>query len=304
MASATAQRIRGELFGPETTLDNLLSRLESISDLRAQELRAGESDQLVSGVSVTPYNIAGLSGELIVGAHAEPPETTILYFHGGGFVSGCCALYRKLASHLAVSCHARVLLAEYRLAPEHPFPASIEDAIAIYNHLLGTGMDPLKLITAGDSAGGGICAALLLAIRDSGGTLPAGAVLISPWTDLTFSGASYRTRATLDPIDRLPVLRRLAELYLAGSDPAHPLASPVFGDLRGLPKILIQVGDHEVMLDDSTRFFERAREKSVEAEIQVWPEMWHVWHMCVPELPEASEAIRCISAFVTDATSE
>lgn len=304
MASAAAERIRAELFGPQAILNNPISLLDSISELRARELRARERDQQpVGGVSITPWSAGGVAAEWILPSRVNSNEPIILYIHGGGFVGGCCATYRNLVSRLAIMSDCRVLVPEYRLAPEHCFPAPVEDAFAVYKALIRDGANPGKLVIAGDSAGGGICAALLMAVRDSGGPLPAGAALISPWTDLTFSGDSYRTRANVDPMDRLPWLRRMAELYLGGSDPTLPWASPVLGDLGGLPQIHIQVGDHEVLLDDSRRLFEKARQQGVQAQIEVWPEMWHGWHMSVPDLPEAIEAIRRVSEFVVEVTS-
>lgn len=303
MASAAAARIRAELLGSQLTTDDILSRLERVSELRAQEYSATKG-QSPSGVSITQSNIAGLAVECIQSSRVDVPETTVLFFHGGGFVGGSCATHRNLASRLAISSRSRVVVPEYRLAPEHRFPAPVQDAIAVYQELIRDGTDPRKLVTAGDSAGGGICAALLLGIRDCGNQMPAAAVLVSPWTDLTLSGDSYRTRANLQPVAPIPVLRRLAELYLGDSDPALPLASPIFADLRGLPKTLIQVGDHEVMLDDSRRFFQEAKQKGVEVRMEVWPEMWHGWIMSAPELPEANEAIRRIGAFVRKVTSE
>jgi acetyl esterase/lipase len=303
MASAEAERIRAALFGPESTQNHSIEQLDSISELRARQSKESERDQLPSGVSITPCTVAGVNAEWVSETHPNSLRTTILFLHGGGFIGGSCASYRNLAARIAIASHCRVVVPDYRLAPEHRFPASVEDAIAVYKELLRQGIAPSEVVIAGDSAGGAICAALLLAIRDGAGIMPAAAVLISPWMDLTFSGDSYRTRATLDPLDRLPFLRRAAELYLGGNDPASPLASPIFGDLHGLPKTLIQVGDHEVLLDDSRRFFEKAREEGVQVQIEVWPEMWHGWHMSAPALPEANEAIRRVGAFVQRVTS-
>lgn len=298
MASAAAERIRAELFPTRATVPL------SISEIRAeQEVITRKVDQTPAGISLTRCKVGDLWSEWIRASSADPTGT-ILYLHGGGFVAGCSAAYRNMTSQLAVSSNSSVLVPEYRLAPEHPFPASVEDSIAVYHELIHEGIDPRKLVVMGDSAGGGLCAALLLALRDARSQMPAAAVLISPWTDLTLSGETCRTRASRDPIDRLPVLRQMVELYLGGSDPGAPLASPVFGDLRGLPKTLIQVGDDEVLLSDSTRFFERAKEAGVQVQIEVWPEMWHGWHMSAPALPEANEAIRRIGAFVRDVTLE
>jgi len=223
----------------------------------------------------------------------------ILYLHGGGYVLGGCATHRNLAARLALAADARVIVPEYRLAPEHPFPIAVEDAAAVYEALLESGIFPSRLAVAGDSAGGGLAAALLLSLRDSRRPLPALAVLISPWSDLSLSGDSYRTRADLDPIDRVLPLRRMAQCYLGKhSDPKAPLASPIFGDLSGLPPMLVQVGDHEVLLDDATRLAQKARGALVDVELKIWPEMWHGWHLAAPALPEANEAISQAGAYV------
>lgn len=296
MVSAIAKRLRAELF-PSRAIPN-----RSVPELRAEESRRSrETEQPPVGVTVIRREIAGLSAEWIQSSNAN--SDAILYLHGGGFVLGSCSTHRNLTSRLALTARCRVVVPEYRLAPEHPFPASLEDAMAVYYELLRAGTDPRKLVIMGDSAGGGLCAALLLAIRDAGCQMPAAAVLISPWTDLTLSGDTYRTRADQDPLDRISELRRMADLYLCGGDATNPLVSPIFGNLRGLPKTLIQVGDHEVLLADSIRFFERAKQESVEVQIEIWPEMWHGWHMCAPALPEANEAIRHIGMFVRKATS-
>lgn len=300
MVSLAAGRIRTKLF-PSRSVPSI-SR-ESISDYRTLAVEVQGRERLPAGISVRRCKFANLRSEWICSTHVDS-EGTILFLHGGGFIVGSCATYRNFASRLAISTRSRVLMPEYRLAPEFPFPAAVKDAKTVYDELVRRGTAPQKLVTIGDSAGGGLCAALLLALRDSGCQMPVAAVLISPWTDLTFSGETYRTRASADPIDRLPALRRMAELYLGGSDPANPLASPIFGDLDGLPKVLIQVGDHEVLLDDSLQFFARAKERGVQAQIEVWPEMWHCWHMSAPALPEANRAIRRIGAFVRDAMSE
>jgi acetyl esterase/lipase len=291
MASSEANRIRADLF-PSRLVPEC-----SIDEWRQQELRDRERDLLPAGIKVTPSHIAGLAAEWLSDAPSEP-KATILYLHGGGYVLGASATRRNLASRLAIAAGAQALVPEYRLAPEHPFPAGVQDAVAVYEALLNNGAAASTMVVMGDSAGGGLCAALLLSLRDAGRPLPALGVLISPWTDLTLSGKSYRTRANLDPIDRLPPLRHMANCYVGSGDRTTPLASPLFGDLRGLPPLLIQVGDHEVLLDDSVAFAEKAHASGVQVQLDVWPEMWHVWHTASPALPEANEAIDRIGAYV------
>jgi len=297
MVSLDAKRIRALLF-PCRTVPEL-----TVPEWREQELSDSANETLPEGMKVITSAIAGRHSEWIENTFTTT-KRTILYFHGGGYVLGASATRRNVASRLAIAAAARAVVPEYRLAPEYPFPAAVDDAIAIYEALLGQGVKPSSLAVMGDSAGGGLCAAMLLSLRDSGRPLPAVGVLISPWTDLTLSGESYRTRADCDPIDRLPLLRRMVAYYVASGDSTNPLTSPLFGDLCGLPPMLIQVGDHEVLLDDSVRFAEKARASGVCIELEVWPEMWHVWHTAAPALPEANEAITQIGVYVRQRTSD
>jgi acetyl esterase/lipase len=172
--------------------------------------------------------------------------------------------------------------------------------VAVYDALLHTGIHPSMLALAGDSAGAGLCASLLLSLRDTQKPLPAVAVLICPWADLTLSGNSHHSRAHLDPIDRLPPLRRMLAYYVGDGDASNPLVSPIFGDLRGLPPMLIQVGDHETLLDDSVTLADKARASGVDVQLEVWPEMWHVWHTAAPALPEANLAIHRIGEYLRE----
>lgn len=291
MATPQANQIRARLFPTRIIPDS------SIDDWRQQDLRGRAGDVLPAGVSVRTDRVAGLHCEWI-NEGGGPSLPVILYLHGGGYVLGNCATHRNIAARIALSAASRTIVPEYRLAPEHRFPAAVEDAIAVYDGLLDAGLPPSELMVAGDSAGGGLAAALLLSLRDSRRPLPRLAVLISPWTDLTLSGDSYRTRADLDPIDRVVALRRMVQAYLGGADPTDPLASPIFGDLHGLPPLLIQTGDHEVLLDDSVRFAQQARAAGVDVELEIWPEMWHGWQYSAPELPEATEAIGRIGSYI------
>ena len=222
----------------------------------------------------------------------------VLYLHGGGYVIGSPRSHRHLAAAIAAASQATGLLLDYRLAPEHPFPAAVEDATAAYRWLLEQGIAPGHVVVAGDSAGGGLTVAMLVALRDAGVPQPAGGVCISPWTDLTCSGASYRTRAQSDPIVTRPAIDSMAEAYLGATSPRTPLASPLFADLRGLPPLLIQVGSDEVLLDDAVQLANRAKAADVDATLEVWDRMIHVWHWFLPMLDEAPAAIDAIGRFV------
>jgi phosphinothricin tripeptide acetyl hydrolase len=222
----------------------------------------------------------------------------VLYLHGGGYVIGSPRSHRHLAAAIATAGQASALLLDYRLAPEHPYPAAVDDATAAYRWLLDQGIAPGRIVIAGDSAGGGLTVATLLALRDAGLPLPAGGACISPWVDLTFSGASYRTRAAADPIVTRPGIDEMARAYLGATAARAPLASPLFGDLRGLPPLLIHVGSDEVLLDDAVQLADRAKTAGVDATLEVWDRMIHVWHWFLPMLDEAQSAVDGIGRFV------
>src|SRR5262247_2455315 len=231
----------------------------------------------------------------------RPPSAVagrvVLYLHGGGYVIGSPRSHRHLAAAIASASAAIALLLDYRLAPEHPFPAAVDDAVAAYRWLLDQGTSASGLVIAGDSAGGGLTVATLVALRDAGVPLPAAGVCISPWVDLTCSGASYVTKDATDPIVKKPGVEQMALAYLGTRDRRTPLASPLFADLRGLPPLLIHVGSEEVLLDDAVQLAERAKAAGVAVTIEVWEPMVHVWHWFLPMLDEAGEAIEAIGRF-------
>ncbi len=234
-------------------------------------------------------------------AHAH--GATIYYLHGGGYVLGSMRTHGNLIVDLCDAAGASALGLEYRLAPEHPFPAAIEDGVAGYRYLLAQGVRPDDIVFAGDSAGAGLTLATLFQARELGLPLPAAAILLSPWADL---GCNSTTLAVHDPYDYVarPYLKLCAEWWLAGQDPKHPLASPVHGDFRGLPPLLIQVGGAETLLDDAVRVAARAREAGVDVRLDVHRDMNHVFHLLASFLPEARSALREAGAFVRDATSK
>lgn len=242
------------------------------------------------GVSVSTENMDGLSAEWSVpsGAAEEP---VLLYFHGGAYLTGSSVSHRHITSRISLAAQARVLSVDYALAPENVFPAAVNDGVKAYRWLLQQGHAPSRIAVAGDSAGGGLAAAMLLAARDEGLPLPACAALISPWSDLTCDTESYKTKADADPMITPEGIRLLANVYLSGADPRNPLASPNFADLKGLPPMLIQVGTDEVLLDDARNLAAAAKEAGVDVRLEVWDGMIHVWHAFYQMLPEGEQAI-------------
>jgi epsilon-lactone hydrolase len=247
-------------------------------------------------VTYTPVVADGVTAEWVAAPGASG-EHAVLYLHGGGYVIGSIATHRDLASRISRASGARLLVADYRLGPEHPFPAAVEDAVACYRWLLAEGLNPAQMAIAGDSAGGGLTVAALIALRDAGEPLPACAVVMSPWVDLTLTGDSMKERDALDPMVHADTLGSMAAMYLNGADPRQPLASPVFADLRGLPPLLIQVGTSETLYDDATRLAERASAEGVEVTFEPWEDMIHVFQS-FSMLPEAARAIARIGEFV------
>jgi epsilon-lactone hydrolase len=238
----------------------------------------------------------GVKGEFIT-TPACRPDRAVLFLHGGGYVTGWGALYRHFTWRIATAARARVLAIDYRLAPEHPFPAALDDALAAYRWLVAGGADPRRTAVMGDSAGGGLALALLLRLRDEGVELPAAAIALSPWTDLALTGASLSTNQKSDPMLSVADARLFAECYLAGADPRNPYASPLYGNPAGLPPTLIHVGSDEILHDDAVRMAQTLRAAGCRAEIEVWPRMPHVWHLFAPALPEAMQAIANIGTF-------
>ena len=274
----------------------------TIAERRAQYERAEKVFPTPPEVKVDRVSAPAAPAEWL-----RPPGAVagrvVLYLHGGGYVIGSPRSHRHLAAAIASAAAASALLLDYRLAPEHPFPAAVDDATAAYRWLLDQAIAPEHVVIAGDSAGGGLTMATLLALRDRGVPLPAGGVCISPWVDLTCSGGSYRTKATVDPIVTQAGVAEMARAYLGNVSPRTPLASPLFADLRGLPPLLIHVGSDEVLLDDSVQLAATAKAASVETTIEVWERMIHVWHWFLPMLDEAGSAVETIGRFTQARTA-
>ena len=225
----------------------------------------------------------------------------VLYTHGGAYVSGSSATHEPLICRLAEACRLPVLAYDYRLAPEHTYPAALEDAMAMFAWLQERGYAPSDIVVCGDSAGGGLTMALCMALRDRGLALPAAMVLLSPWTDLTENGDTHYSLQEKDPLISSEELREMALLYAGGEDLKNPYVSPFYGDFAGLPPVLIHVGSNEVLLDDSRKLATRMEAQGVEVDIDIYEGMWHVWHMF--DVPEARAAIRKIAYYI-DTTLE
>ena len=244
-----------------------------------------------------PVNAGGVPSEWITTPAADN-EQVILYLHGGGYYTGSINTHRDLVARLGRAARMRVLAIDYRLAPEHPYPAAAEDATTAYRWLVATGYEPANIIIAGDSSGGGLALAMLVNLRDAGDQLPAGAVCLSPWTDLALTGDSVKSKAKADPINKPNVLKFGAALYAGKLDLKTPLISPLYAELRELPPLLIQVGTEETLLDDSTRLAERARAAGVEVTLEIWKGMIHVFQLYARFLPDARQAIEGIGVFM------
>lgn len=226
------------------------------------------------------------------------PRTVLLYLHGGAWTLGWTKVHRRLVAQISKAAGSRALAVDYRLAPEHPFPAGLEDCLTAYHWLLKNGTPPEKIVIGGDSAGGNLTLATLLSLRDAASPLPAAAFCISPITNLEGTGPSFLTRR--DPVVTAEFTRSMVRHYAAGRDLQAPLLSPYHGDLRGLPPLLIQVGDEELLFSDATLFADKARAAGVDVTLAVWPKMWHVWHLFTRLLPEARQAVQAIGIFIRE----
>ena len=253
-------------------------------------------------ITCEKVDAAGVPAEWVVAPGAERGRV-LLYLHGGGYVVGSINTHRDLAGRLSRAAAARVLLIDYRLAPEYPHPAAVEDATTAYRWLLHRGAIPTHTVIAGDSAGGGLTVATLVALRDAGEALPAAGVCISPWIDLEGIGESMTTKTSVDPIVQHQGLVWFANLYLGGANPRTPLAAPLYADLHRLPPLLLHVGTAETLLDDATCLAERAKTAGVDVTLDVWEEMIHVWHLFAALLPEGQQAIESVGAYIRQHTA-
>ncbi|TFG96100.1 MAG: alpha/beta hydrolase [Myxococcales bacterium] len=268
-----------------------------VASMRAGMDAATAAFTVPAEVRFEPVDAGGVPAEWTTAPGARE-DRALVYLHGGAYCLGAIASYRGLAARVSRLARLRVLNVDYRLAPEHPYPAAVDDAVAALRFAYASGLAPSRVAVGGDSAGGGLALATLVALRAAGDALPAAGVCLSPWTDLSGSGESMRSRAILDPLVEAETLAQMAEHYLAGRDPRTPLASPLFANLRGLPPLLVHVGSAEILLDDATRLAERARDVGVDVQLEVWDDMIHVWHAFADALPEGEQAVQGIADFL------
>jgi acetyl esterase/lipase len=257
----------------------------------------GKQFGVPSGVTVTKVDAGGVKAEWAATPDSDA-DSAIIYVHGGGYVIGSLDSHRHLAAEISRTAGTRVLALEYRLAPEYPYPAPVEDTLAAYKFLLSGGIAAKRIAIAGDSAGGGLVVGAMLAIKDAGLALPGAGWCISPWVDMEALGASFIDRATTDPTVQKAGISEMAGLYMGGADPRSVYAAPIYGDLRGLPPLLIQVGAAETLLDDSLQLARVAGAADVMVDLQIWPEMIHVWHLYFPILNAGRRAIASGGAFL------
>lgn len=280
-------------WNEETTFIDMRRDLDSFYNSLAQDIGARTDALSVRGVSCESTTFEPHDNGLV-----------IVYFHGGGYVVSSPQTHRDIAAHLAKATGAQVLNVGYRLAPEHLFPAALEDAEAVYRSLLDDGCQPGRIVLAGDSAGGGLAAALLVKLRDAGAALPAGAALLCPWADLACAGESYVSRADHSPVGNKEMGIMMGQLYLGpDGDPSHPHASPIHAELTGLPPLLIQACENEVFLDDARTLARHAERAGVSTELQIWPGLFHTWQIYASALDEARTAIDDVASFVASVVS-
>lgn len=271
-------------------------RLKGCRDYRAaRSILRPLPYKVPASVRITPANVNGVAGEWV--ESPNPTDAVLLYLHGGGYF-GCSAKTHRPITVWFAQHGLRVFAPDYRLAPENPFPAAVDDAVAVYRGLLAEGHSPQRLVVAGDSAGGGLSLSLMLALRTAGTPLPAAAALFSPWTDLAATGESIRTNAARCAMFNGADIGPSARHYLGNADPRNPLASPLYADLSGLPPLLIHVGADECLRDDSIRVAEKARAAGVLVELKVWPVVPHAWQLAVQILPEARHSLRETTDFL------
>lgn len=295
---------------PSPQHEALVAALQSSGDVAAPDLatqRAGYdamlcANPLPADIAVTELTIGKCNADMISVANTRDAARVVLYLHGGGYVIGSNIGYREFGSRVSRATGARVLVLNYRLAPEHPFPAAVDDAVGAYQWLLQQGTAANDITIAGDSAGGGLTLATLLSLRDAGTALPGCGVCFSPWTDLEGTGDSAKPGAVDDPLVNGAALAGMSSTYASGQL-RNPLASPLHGSLAGLPPLQIQVGTREVLLDDSTRLLTKAKAAGVKVDYFAGEGLVHVWPVLAPTAPESLEALTRMARFMRAASA-
>jgi acetyl esterase/lipase len=275
-----ATSTRNTLDEDRMSYETMLSSMRMDDDIQTERVGAG-----------------GVPAEWICAPEVKAARV-MLYFHGGGYVVGSMRTHRVMLSHISKASGFKILGLDYRLAPENPFPAPVEDALSAYRWLLSSGYDPGNIVFGGDSAGGGLVVAAMVALRYVGEPMPAAGVCLSPWIDMEATGDSFTTNANADPSVSRDRILSIGKVYLGGKDPKAPLASPLYADLTGLPPLLIQVGSIETLLDDARALAQRAEAAGIKVDLQVWDDMPHVWQHFAPILPEGQQAIAIIGDFL------
>lgn len=278
-----------------------------IEQLRANPLSGGLEEmraqfdsmaaEVASDITIESIDATGVPCE----RHTPPGADTsriIMYVHGGGYVIGSLHSHRAMVAELARAAGCQALAVDYRLAPENPFPAAVEDSVTAYKWLLDQGYSTDQIVIAGDSAGGGLTAGTLVALKDAGLPLPAAGVCISPWVDLEATGESYETRKNIDPMVSKDLIKPMGQFYIGNADPRSPTAAAIHADLSGLPPLLIQVGSAEVLYSDAESLATKAKAAGVDVSFEEWPEMIHVWHLFFQQLSDGRKAIQRIGEFV------
>lgn len=269
----------------------------AIEGNRARSASTAKLMRIPKDVTITDVDANGIHSIWISPSNTIS-DKVVLHFHGGGYVTGSASAHLMMCIPMAQTLKAKMLLPDYRLAPEHPFPAAVDDAVKAYRWLLAQGHSPKDIILSGDSAGGGLSLAAVLALREAGDPLPAAVVCMSPWTDLTFSGTSHTTKAKADCVLFTDVLQEWAACYAGKETPENPLISPIYADFHKFPPLLIQVGSDEVLLDDAILLAKKAKADGVNVTLKVWDDLWHVWPALGDLLPESKKAFEEIGDFI------
>ena len=297
MTSPEAEALRGKFAEMLVQLSGTEENPLSVDEMRGLSGLFADNTAEPDEVTWTEVDAGGIPA-IWADPDAGATDRVVQYVHGGGYVIGNAHYYKRLTGHIAKAVGCRVLNVDYRLAPEHPHPAPVEDSTTAYRWLLGQGYDPAHLAISGDSAGGGLTLATLLALRDAGTAQPAAAVPISPWADMEATGDTMTTNAVNDALVQAPMLLGMAGMFLNGHDPKDPLAAPIHADFSGIAPLYIQVGGHETLLDDAKRVAEAAQRDGVDVTLEVFPEMQHVFQIGAGNVPESDDAIAKIGAFL------